>query len=202
MATAAIGGLVAAAGAAAAGATVAGIVVAGVLAAGSSYLQERAANKRQKSQEKAVAEQRRQQAISNAQQEVARARAIRQSIAQERVQRAQLESAAFASGSEGVGQSITGDTGTAIGAAQAQQAAAFGISQSQDRQAQFMLDARSFNSYDRWAGVLKAGQAGFSLYSQGAFEGLGSLFGSPNNSSVIDPNTSNANVYAGGFAGR
>ena len=177
MATAVVGGLIAAGGAGLAGATVGGVIAAGVLGAATGLFQDRAQRQREQAQGQAVAEQRKQQAISNAQQAVARNRAVRQSIAQSRVARAELESRAFAGGPEGIGQSITGDTASAVGAAQTQQAAQFGISQSQDRQAQFQLQAQSTNRFDRLAGVTQLGLTGLNLYQAGAFEGLGSLFG-------------------------
>lgn len=203
MATAVIGGLLAAGGAAAAGAAVGGVLAAGALGLAGGIFQDRAARKREQAQQQVVEEQQRQRAISNAQQSLARARAVRQSIAQSRVARAEFESRAFASGAAGAGQAITADTGSAIGAAATQEAAAFGISRSQDRQAQFSIDARSSNQFDRLAGVTQLGLTGLNLFQSGAFEGIGSLFnfggGGGNN---IDPNLSNANVFAGGFAGR
>ena len=180
MATAVVGGLIAAGGAAVGGVAIGGVIAAGALGALSGALQDRAERKRGEAQKRAVAEQRKQQAISNAQQAVARSRAIRQSIAQSRVARAELESRAFAGGPEGVGQSITGDTASAVGAAQTQEATQFGISQSQDRQAQFQLQAQSANRFDTLAGVANLGLTGLNLQQQGAFSGLGSLFGGGN----------------------
>lgn len=192
MATAVVGGLLAAGGAAAAGVAVGGVIAAGVLGAATGLFQDRAARRREQAAQQAVQEQQKQQAISNAQQSVARARAIRQSIAQGRVARAEIESRAFQGGPEGVGQSITGDVGTALGAASTQEAAAFGISRSQDRQAEFQLTAQSTNRFDRLAGITNLGLTGLNLFQAGAFDGLGSLFGG---------GTATPNPAGGGFSG-
>lgn len=174
MATAVIGGLIAAGSAGLAGAAVGGVVAAGVLGGLGGILQDRAEGKREDAAQAAVQEQQKQQAISNAQQQVARTRAIRQSIAESRVRRAEIVSRSFAGGPEGVGQSITGDTASAVGAASTQQAAAFGISRSQDSQAQFSLDARSSNRFDTLAGITGFLRQGITTVSEGGFDGLGS----------------------------
>lgn len=100
-----------------------------------------------KAAERAAGEQRKQNAISNAQESIARNRRIRQAIAQTRVQQAQQLQAGFSSGFAGAVSAIGSDAASAIGAAQTQQAAAFGISQSQNRESQFRLEATNPNTF-------------------------------------------------------
>ena len=133
----------------------------------------KAQSRRERAAERSLREQRRANAINNAQQNLARQRQIRQSIAEQRVRRAQIEAAAFGGGGpEGVGQNITGDTGSAIGAAQTQAGAAFGISQATDRASALNRQAQSSNFFDVVAGGAKLFGRGIELHQQGAFEGL------------------------------
>jgi len=146
--------------------------VGAVVGAAGALVATQAQEKRERAQQQALDEQRKQVAINNAQQEIARARAIRQSIAEARVRRAQIESNAFGGGPVGAGQAITGDTGTAIGAAQTQAGAATAIAGSQNRQATFQNQANSLNQFDTFAAFANLVGTGVTLYNQGAFEGI------------------------------
>ena len=145
-----------------------GAVVGAVGAFAAGEAQER----RERAANRSLAEQRRANAINNAQQDIARQRQIRQSIAESRVRRAQIISAGFSGGPEGAGQSITGDAGSAIGAARTQQGAAFGISLASDRAASFNRQAQSTNIFDTISGIAGVVSRGVQLNEQGAFEGL------------------------------
>lgn len=143
-----------------------------------------AQEKREEAAQRSLQEQRRANAINNAQQNIARQRQIRQALAEERVRRAQLISAGFSGGPEGIGQNITGDVGSAIGAARTQQAAAFGISRATDRAASFNREAQSTNSFDTIASIAGLFNQGLALGGQGKgsnvnqFEGVfDNLFG-------------------------
>jgi len=163
--------------------------------------QVKANSKREKAAKKALAEQKKQTAISNAQQEIQRGRAIRQSIADARVRQAQIEAAAFAGGPAGVGQAILGDTGGAIGASNTQAGAANAIGLSQNRQASFINESRSSNSFDTIAGVanLVGGVAGAN--KQGAFSGIGNFFGGGSGTSVGTSNASTFSDFGGAVSG-
>ncbi len=141
--------------------------IAGAVAGASQSIAE---SKRESAQRRQLEEQRKQTALSNAQQEIARSRAIRQSIAQGRVQRATLTARAFESGLGGAGSSITADTSSAVGAANTQQAAATGIANSRDREATFANQARSANGFDTLSSFASLVGVGNRLYNQGAFQ--------------------------------
>lgn len=99
-----------------------GLAVASlVLGVGSAVVQQRQAREIQREEERA-------NAISNAQQSIARQRSIRQAIARSRVLRAEQEQAGFNTGFAGASPAIASDTASAIGAARTQQSAAFGVS--------------------------------------------------------------------------
>lgn len=109
-------------------------VVATIVSAVSSAVQQR---KQRKAAAAMQAEERRQNALANRQQALERQRQIRQSIAEGRVRRAQIESQAFALGggslASGVTSSMTTDTASAIGSANTQMAASSAIAESRDR---------------------------------------------------------------------
>lgn len=131
-----------------------------------------AEDKREKQAKQAVEEQRKAVAINNAQQSIERQRQIRQTLAEARVRRAIIQSRGFEGGPAGAGDSIYGDAGSAIGAANTQEAAAFGISQAQNRASQYALNARSSNSWDAIAGGANLVGGIYSGYKAGSFEGL------------------------------
>ncbi|MFG1501654.1 hypothetical protein ABMA70_15705 [Halobacteriovorax sp. XZX-3] len=131
-----------------------------------------AEQKREDAAKQAVQEQRKAVAINNAQQAIQRQRQIRQTIAEARVRRALIQSRGFEGGPAGAGDSIYGDAASAIGAANTQQAAAFGISAARNRAAMFGLEARSSNGWDAFAGAANLFGQGYSAYKGGQFEGL------------------------------
>ena len=143
-----------------------------VVGAVGGLAQNAANDRRERAASRSLAEQRRANAINNAQQNLARQRQIRQAIAEQRVRRAQIEATAFSGGPEGAGQSITGDTGSAIGAANTQAGAAFGISQATDRASSLNRQAQSTNIFDTISGITSVVNRGIQLNEQGAFEGL------------------------------
>lgn len=109
-------------------------VVASIVSAVASSAQQR---KQRKAAAAVQAEERRQNALANRQQALERQRQIRQSIAESRVRRAQIESSSFGLGGGslvgGIGTSITTDTASAIGSANTQMAASSAIAESRDR---------------------------------------------------------------------
>lgn len=132
----------------------------------------------QEALEEAADEQRKQNAIQNAQQAIERNRAVRQSIAQTRVVQAQQLQAGFQSGTTGAASAAGGDLATAIGAAQTQQAAAYGIMQSQNRQSAALARARSPGLFGTLAQTSNVLGQGVDLYQQGAFDnGFTNIFG-------------------------
>lgn len=131
-----------------------------------------AAERREEAAKRANREQKRALAINNAQQQIQRQRAIRQALAEARVRRALLVSRGFEGGPSGIGQSVTADTGSAIGAALTQQGASFGISQAQGRASQFALEARSTNVFDTISGAAGLFGQVAAANKVGAFEGL------------------------------
>lgn len=150
--------------------------VGAVVGAVGAFAADRANRKREQAANRSLAEQRRANAINNAQQNLQRQRQVRQALAEQRVRRAQLISQAFSGGPEGIGGNITGDTGSAIGAANTQGGAAFGISQAQDRAASFNRQAQSTNTFDTISSIAGLFNRGLQLAGQGGgpnqFEGL------------------------------
>ena len=126
--------------------------------------------RQQKALENAQEEQEKQNAINNAQQAIARTRAINQSIAQTRVIQSEQIQAGFQSGSTGAASAAGGDIATAIGAAQTQEAAAFGISQSANREGRFLTTAKTGGSAGQISRFALAGAQAFKLYDEGAFD--------------------------------
>lgn len=151
--------------------------IAAVIGAGAAVI---SAQQQRRAAKKALAEQRKQNDLSNRFESVRRQREIRQLIAQQRVQAASLEQAGVTSGIAGssIVQGVTGaaatDTATALGQANAQAGAQYGISQSQSREAGFRLDATTANRYTYISQVANA----VSSVGAGGWKSLGGLFGS------------------------
>lgn len=118
-------------------------IVSTLAAVGGTVVSQRRAREAQR-------EQREQNAISNAQQRIARQRSIRQSIARSRVIAAEQEQAGFQTGFAGGAPAVQSDVASAIGAARTQQAAAEGISASQARVSSL---ANRPNFFNQLAGV-------------------------------------------------
>ena len=150
-------------------AAVSTLIAGGLLAAG-TILGISGQRQQAKAAEQAAGEQRKQNAISNAQQAIARNRNIRQVIAQQRVLQAEQQAAGFSSGFAGAVSAIGADTASAIGASQTQQAAAFGIAQSQDRFSDAMRRAQTPNNSMMFGSALSS-VGSFGL--QGGFKQLG-----------------------------
>lgn len=153
--------------------------IGAVVGAVGAFAADRANRKREQAANASLAEQRRANAINNAQQNLQRQRQIRQSLAEARVRRAQIAARAFEGGPAGAGQSITGDTGSAIGSALTQQGAAFGISLAQDRAASFNRQAQSTNTFDTISGIAGLFSQGISFAQGGGFQGLFARQGGP-----------------------
>lgn len=142
--------------------TTAGYIAVAFLAAGTA-LSIRGQQQQAAAAEKAAGEQRKQNAINNAQQSIARNREVRQVIARQRVLQAEQQQAGFGSGFSGAVSAIGADTASAIGAAQTQQAAASGIAASQDRFSRYATEAQSPNNSTIFGGALSSiGQFGLS----------------------------------------
>lgn len=145
------------------------LIAGGLLAAGTIL---GISGQRQQAQaaKEAAGEQRKQNAINNAQQAIARNREIRQVIAGARVAQAEQQAAGHGSGFGGAVSAIGMDVATSLGAAQTQQAAAYGIAQSQDSFSAAMQRAQTPNSSMMLGGAL-SGLGSFGL--QGGFAQLG-----------------------------
>lgn len=144
------------------------LIASGVSTIGGGLANEQ----RQQAAQDAINEQRRANAINSAQQAIARQRSVRMAVAESRRNRAIIESRAFAGGPAGAGQSITGDTASAIGASNTQAAAAFGIARARDRASQFNLESRSTNIFDAVSGAASVFGQGWTAYKEGKFEGI------------------------------
>ena len=152
------------------GAVVAPIITLGTLGlVGPELLGQRADAKRNEAAKQALAEQRKQNAINNAQQAIARRRSIAQSIAQTRVQQAEQVQTGYNTGTTGAASAIGGDAATAIGAGQTQAAAAQGIARSRNTQSGYELTARSRNNYDTFANFANIGRQAFFAFAGGGF---------------------------------
>lgn len=151
-----------------------GAVVGAVVGGIAGDQAEKADEKREAAQARAVEDARRARAINNAQQALDRNRQVRQAIAQQRVLQAQIiQRAQGGGGPQGVGQSLTGDLATSIGAANTQEGAAWGISQAQDSYSRNMMTAQSSNQYDVNAATISTlGNVAGSAYQQGYFNNL------------------------------
>lgn len=162
-----------------------------------------AEGKREDAAKQAVAEQRKATAINNAQQAIQRQRQIRQTIAEARVRRALIQSRGFEGGPAGAGDSIYGDAATAIGAANTQQAAAFGISAARNRAAQFGLEAKSSNSFDAFAGAANLFGGIYTANQAGSFEGLfgGGSTGRTSDFGTSGNDSSNFTEFSGAITG-
>lgn len=145
------------------------IVTFGILGAVPDLLGQKADAERNKAAKKALAEQRKQNAINNAQQAIERRRSIAQSIAQTRVQQAEQIQTGYNTGTTGAASAIGGDVATAIGAGQTQAAAAQGIARSRDLQSGYELTARSRNKYDTYADLANTGRQAFFSFAGGGF---------------------------------
>lgn len=117
-------------------------IAVGVLAVASAVTGVVGQRQQAKAAAQAQGEQRKQTAISNAQQSIARNRQIRQVIAQQRVLQAGQVQAGFGSGFAGATSAIGSDTASSLGAALTQEGAARGIAASQNRQSGFMQQAQ------------------------------------------------------------
>lgn len=148
----------------------AAVVVGAVLAVVGTAATVIGQRKQRKALARAQAEEKKQRELANRQQALERQRQIRQTIAQQRVQRAQLLAASYGLGggnsiAEGGSASIGQDTATAIGSSNTQMAAASGIAASQNRAADIVQGAQS-NFFLQAAPILSAVGGGF---SSGAF---------------------------------
>lgn len=129
---------------------------------------------------RAASERKLQNAINNKQQQVARQRNIRQLVARSRVLAAQQIQAGVTQGLPGASAiagttgAIRGDLATSIGAANIQQAAAVGISQSQGRETDFLVAANSPNRFTNIAAIAGGALQAFSaVKSSASAAGLG-----------------------------
>lgn len=150
---------------------VATAIAVGLFVAGAA-LTVQGQRRQAKAAAQAQGEQRKQTAISNAQQSIARNREIRQVIAQQRAAQAEQLQAGFGSGFAGAVSAIGADTGSALGAAQTQAGAARGIAASQDAQGRHLLESQRQNSHLQ-AGSFLTGLSGMN------FSGLSSASGAP-----------------------
>lgn len=180
-----------------------GAVIGAVVGAGLGLVQKKAEDKRieeqKKQQQRILDERKKQNALQNAQADIARNRNIRRAIAEARVRKAELEAQATGTGAV-VGQSIIGDTASAIGAAGTQRAAQFGISQSKDRESVAFFDLQNVgtNRFDKIAAVGGVAAQGFAAFQGGAFEGLFDGFGGSTTASASTFTDIGGGAAAGG----